>query len=64
MVADNGVAEVGMPVILQTMLPPTGTKVGGVGAQVVLAQLGNPLIVQVAFAAALEPLFVQAIDWL
>ena len=64
MVAAIGVALVGVPVILQTILAPTATRVGGVGEQALVAQLGNPVILHVALLAALVPLLVQAIVWL
>lgn len=64
MVAAIGVALVGVPVILHTMLPPTATKVGGVGEQALLAQLGKPVMLHVALLAGLVPLLVQAIVWL
>lgn len=64
MMAAIGVALVGVPVILHTMLPPTGTSVGGVGEQALLAQLGKPVMLQVALLAGLVPLLVQAIVWL
>jgi hypothetical protein len=64
MVAAIGVALVGVPVILHTILAPTATKVGGVGEQALDAQLGKPVMLQVALLAGLVPLLVQAMVWL
>lgn len=60
-VALIGMAEFGVPEIWQLMLSPALTELALLAEHELLAQVGSPLIEQLAFCAVLMPLLVHMI---